>query len=288
LLTGATGFVGGELRVALEASGHQVTAVGRTAPAAGASSVVADLRQDDLSGLVAGQDFVIHAASTTQGDVEMLRRGNVDGTRRLVDAAARRDLPVIYISTTGVYGRSFGHFGNPSEMQRRPTSPLSTARAAAEDIVLANLGTVIRPHVTFGPGDRWVVPPLTQFMLRESAWIGASTVEVAAISVRRLAAGTVALLHRSTLPPVLHAAEPDPVAVADLVRPSFLARGLSLPTRALTVDEAFDRLRETGVSRNALNMLGRPSSMDSADFWGRDTSPGLSTSAARRSSAAPM
>jgi nucleoside-diphosphate-sugar epimerase len=286
LLTGASGFVGRELRVALEALGHQVTSVGRTGPAASASHVVADLREDDLSGPVAGQDFVVHAASTTKGEAEMLWRGNVDATRRVVNAAARRDLPMIYISTTGVYGCSYGHFGDPSGIPRRPTSTLSAARAAAEDLVLANGGTVIRPHVTHGLGDRWVVPPLTRFMLREAAWLGSPSVEVAAISARRLAAGTAALLRRSTLPPVLHAAEPDPVAVADLVRPSFLERGQTLPTRALTVDEAFYRLRKTGVSRNALYMLGRPSSMDSSDFWWRDTSARVTTSTSRRASAA--
>lgn len=281
LLTGASGFVGGELRSALEAAGHLVTSVGRTALGARPSHVVADLRQDDLSGLLAEQDFVVHAASATQGTTNMLWQGNVDATRRLVAASARRDLRVVYISTTGVYGRSFGHFGDPSQMSRRPTSALSIARAAAEDAVLEAGGTVIRPHVVYGPGDRWVVPPLAQFMLRESAWLGGPNVKVAAISSRRLAAGTASLLDRATLPRVLHAAEPDPVSVANLVRSAFYASGQPLPQRVLSIDEAFHRLRNTGVSRNALCMLGRASCMDSSDFWGRGSQPGLPTRASQ-------
>lgn len=279
LLTGASGFIGGELLSALEAEGHLVTSVGRTALGARPSHLVADLRRDDLRASLAEQDFVIHAASTTQGTASMLWRGNVDTTRRLVAAAARRDLPVVYISTTGVYGRSFGRFGDPDQMSRRPTSELSIARAAAEDAVLEAGGSVVRPHVVHGPGDRWVVPPLTGFMLRESAWLGGSNVKVAAISARRLAIGTVSLLDRATLPRALHAAEPAPVPVARLVRSAFRASGRPLPRRILSIEEAYERLQHTGVSRNALSMLGRASCMDSSDFWGQGTPRGVSVSA---------
>jgi len=267
LLTGASGFVGGELRSALEAAGHLVTSVGRSALGPRSSHVIADLRRDDLSGPLAKQDFVVHAASATQGAASSIWQGNVDATRRLVAASARRNLRVLYISTTGVYGRSFGRFGDPSLMSRRPTSTLSIARAAAEDAVLEAGGTVIRPHIVYGPGDRWVVPPLTQFMLRESAWLGSPNVKVAAISARRLAAGTASLLDRATLPRVLHAAEPDPVSVANLVRSAFCASGQPLPQRVLSIDEAFQRLRHTGVSRNALCMLGQSSRMATSDLW---------------------
>jgi nucleoside-diphosphate-sugar epimerase len=231
--------------------------------------LVADLRtSDDLAAATGEHDLVVHAASTTHGAPGMLWSGNAVATRRLTTAAARTRTPVLYLSTTGVYGRSFGFFGDPSKIPRRPSSTLSVTRAAAEDYVLRHGGTVIRPHVVHGPGDHWVVPPLVQFMLTENAWLGSSEVRVAAITVRRLARGIAALIGRPQLRPILHAAEEHPVPVANLVRPAFEAAGRPLPKYSLSVDAAYDKLRTTGVSLNALSMLGRSSNMDAREFWG--------------------
>jgi len=267
LLTGASGFIGAQLLTALEAAGHEVTPVLRRRNRAFPSAVVADLRHDDLRGLE-GYEVVVHAASTTAGSLESLWDGNVRATHRLTAAANRTETPVVYISTTGVYGQASGRFGNPNRMTRNPSSALSVARAAAEDVVLEAGGTVIRPHVIHGPGDRWVVPPLVQFMLAENAWLGGPDIAVAAISVQRLAVGVTDLIGRGHRPGVVHAAEIDPEPVLNLVRQPFRAASRPLPTAVRTVEQAYETLKYRGVSRNALSMLGVSSSMDTADFWG--------------------
>jgi nucleoside-diphosphate-sugar epimerase len=167
-----------------------------------------------------------------------------------------------------MYGRSSGTFTEPSRIPRNPSSALSVARAAAEDVVLDAGGTVIRPHVVHGPGDRRVVPLLAQFMLAENAWPGGVNVSVAGISARRLATGVAALIGRDRRPAIVHAAELHPVAVRTLVEPHFRAKGRPLPTAVRTVDEAFGKPRGRGVTRNALNMLDATSRMDAGDFWG--------------------
>jgi nucleoside-diphosphate-sugar epimerase len=269
LLTGSSGFIGRQLLPALEAAGHEVTTVTRTGMPLRTSAVRADLRYDPLVPVVDGHEVVIHAASVTAGSETEMWDGNVIATRRLVRAAAAVGARVISMSTTGVYGRSSGTFGDPLHVRRTPISALSRSRAVAEDAVFDGGGTVIRPHVVFGPGDRWVVPPLVRFMESEGAWLGGADVAVAAISTRRLAEGTAALLHRR-LPAVLHAAEPEPVPVADLVRPALTASGVAPPSRVVSVATAHTRLRRFGVSVNALRMLGESSRMDSDTFWTGD------------------
>jgi len=268
LLTGATGFIGSRLLEALLSDGHTVTSIVRSPGDVPGDVVVGDVRTCNLRPHVDAADYVVHAATVTTGNPQDLWLGNVLAADRVADAAARSDTRLLYLSTTGVYGKSFGRFGDPSLMQRLPSSPLSTARAAAEDKIFAAGGSVVRPHVVHGPGDRWVVPPLATFMLEEDAWLGGPDIAVAAITAQRLAQGIAALLTRPVLPAALHASERRPKPVADLVKPFFSSAGRSLPSRVLTIDEAVARLDSQGVSRNALNMLGRSSSINADAFWG--------------------
>lgn len=283
VLTGATGFIGSRLLEVLRAEGHTVTPVTRNPADTSPDAVVGDLRTVDLRPHISAANVVVHASTVTTGTTGDLWSGNVLATERVAAAAADSGARLLYLSTTGVYGKSFGRFGDPLRTPRRPTSQLSTARAAAEDVVFAAGGTVVRPHVVYGPGDRWVVPPLATFMLEEDAWLGGTDVAVAAITAQRLARGIAALLKRPTLPSALHACERRPKPVADLIAPYFRAAGKALPSRILTIDEALSRLGPRGVSRNAVSMIGRSSSIAPDGFWD-DTGPsgGLAADIERR------
>ena len=101
MVTGASGCVGGHLCRGLIGAGHRVTAVTRrdgvdSLPAAVTEINVGDIGADtDWRAALAGIDAVIHTAARTHvlsengADAEDLyRRLNVDGTRRLAEAAA--------------------------------------------------------------------------------------------------------------------------------------------------------------------------------------------------------
>lgn len=265
LLTGASGFIGSSINQAAHAKGMAVRALHRQ-PRGLQGEMCGDLLMDDATPFVAGVDSVVHTASRTSGSEAEVWAANVDATKNLVRAAAKHGIPVLYVSTTGVYGHSAGWFGDPATMTRSPSSALSQARAAAEDIVLQAGGTVLRPHVVYGVGDRWVVPPLVELMQRAHAWIGEPDIHVAAIDVNRLAAAVLGVLGKAA-PPVMHAAEPGPVSIRDLVAPVFHARGREVPTESVSVDAAHALVKRLGVSRNALQMVGANSAMDSSPLW---------------------
>jgi uncharacterized protein YbjT (DUF2867 family) len=107
LVTGATGLLGRSLLGRSAASSYRVRALSRSGRAqAGTASSSVEWLQGDLvagSGLDAatdGADVLIHAASSPRKETE---RTDVDGTKRLLDAARRAGVGhVIYISIVGV------------------------------------------------------------------------------------------------------------------------------------------------------------------------------------------
>jgi len=265
LITGAAGFIGARIVAAVRSHGHQAVALARQdIPELGVVGI------GDLLGVSSrhfdGVDIVIHAASRTAGSDEQLWRDNVATTAAVAAAAKSVGARLMYVSTSGVYGRSAGVFTNPSSMPRAPKSTLSTARAAAEDIIFDVGGTVLRPHIVHGHGDRWVAPRLAEFMHITNAWVGSDDIHVAAISVVMLGEVTASLLERA-LPPVLHAADPDPLSVRALIAPTFEARGWPLPTRTMSLDEARHTLARFGVSAGAVEMVGADSRMHTAPLW---------------------
>ncbi|MCU1604582.1 MAG: Nucleoside-diphosphate-sugar epimerase [Modestobacter sp.] len=149
-VTGASGNVGTALLRALAGSGvAEVRGLARrrppdTAPYAGVRWFSADLgeaaSEPVLAEFLAGADVVVHLAWALQPgrEPERLRRVNVDGTRRVLDAAVRAGVPhVLHMSSLGVY--------SPGPPDRRiaedwpthgvPSSQYSRDKVAAEQLV---------------------------------------------------------------------------------------------------------------------------------------------------------
>jgi UDP-glucose 4-epimerase len=111
VITGATGNVGTSLLAALagEASVDEIVAVARR-PATFDDSrvrmVVADVASAELEPILAGADAVVHLAWLIQPsrDERVLRATNVEGTRRVLDAAVRAGVgTVVHASSVGAY-----------------------------------------------------------------------------------------------------------------------------------------------------------------------------------------
>ena len=111
VITGATGNVGTSVVRALSADERvtEIVGVARRLPdwrPPRTRWISKDVARDDLRGVLAGADVVIHLAWLIQPsrDPSELERVNVDGSRRVFEAAAETGVPrLVHASSVGVY-----------------------------------------------------------------------------------------------------------------------------------------------------------------------------------------
>jgi nucleoside-diphosphate-sugar epimerase len=173
-ITGATGNVGTALLRALAGAGAaEVRGLARrpppdTAPYAGVRWFAADLGEPDseavLTEFLTGADVVVHLAWALQPgrEPELLRRVNVDGTQRVLDAAAATGVAhVLHMSSLAVYSAGPRDRRIPEDWPTEgvPSSQYSRDKVAAEhrvrDFVLAHpeaTVSVTRPTLVLQPG----------------------------------------------------------------------------------------------------------------------------------------
>ena len=131
LVTGASGFVGGEIALELDRSGYKVSAMVRPGSdlsrLAGRDITVVegDIRNaDDVARAMEGQDFVCHAAALVPGSGgsdDEYQAVNVGGTRTVCDRAIAGGISrLLYLSTTHVFGI---HPGLRADETSTSTSP---------------------------------------------------------------------------------------------------------------------------------------------------------------------
>jgi UDP-glucose 4-epimerase len=144
-VTGATGNVGTSLLTALAGDDavDEIVGIARRRPGISFPRtrwVCADVTRDDLVGAFRGADAVVHLAWLIQPshDRETTRAVNVEGSRRVFDAAAAAGVPaLVYASSVGAY--------SPGPKDRRvdeswptdgiPTSFYSRDKAQVESIL---------------------------------------------------------------------------------------------------------------------------------------------------------
>jgi 2-alkyl-3-oxoalkanoate reductase len=175
LVTGASGFIGNRIALALVERGDGVRGLVRDP---GRADMLRErgvaLAQGDMTDpaalrrAVEGVECVYHTAAMVGDwpDRAQAREVNVEGTRRLlqacVDARVRR---IVHLSSCAVYGNRH-HRGTDESTAFRYGDTYTDAKIDSERAVLSFTGrggleTVrLRPGFVYGPGDRMLIPKL--------------------------------------------------------------------------------------------------------------------------------
>ncbi|MFI1652518.1 NAD-dependent epimerase/dehydratase family protein [Streptomyces avidinii] len=283
LVTGAAGFVGSAVVECLVGRGVGVRAlVHRAGVRVGVEEVWGDLAvAGSLRGVCEGVGTVLHLASRITGSQEELRVVNVEGTRALLAEARRAGVGrVVQLGTAAVYGAGVRRGVVEGELVERPGSVTSVTRLEGERLVLAAGGTVLRPHLVFGRGDRWVVPGLVELLGRLPYWVEGGRARVSLVSVDALAGALAELaVRREVMGGVLHAGHPEPVSVRELVEAVAGGLGLPLPVGEVDLAGALELLGGGGgidpVLARRVGLLAVDHWYDSGRLWaGLEASPG--------------
>ncbi|MFC4494787.1 NAD-dependent epimerase/dehydratase family protein [Streptomyces ovatisporus] len=268
MLSGATGFIGSAVLGRLTATGADgvpstaepgqppeaapeltVRALTRrhVPLPAGVEQVRADLaRPESLSGVCAGADVLVNAASHVGSDEQQCELINDLGTAALMREAARAGVKrIVHLSTTAVYGRGPHRGAAVGDLEPAPVSPASRTRLAGETHALQRGAVVLRAGLVTGEGDRWVVPALAELTRRVPGyWMGGSgrLSLVAVEDLARLVTGAVLRLPR-TGGAVHHAVHPRPVRLRDLLETLASLNVLPPLSGELTWQECLSLLR---------------------------------------------
>jgi len=171
-VTGATGFLGGELVKQLIGRGHQVAALVRAPErstllkALGVELHAGDITdRDSLRAAMRDVDGAFHVAAWYKIGVResgtIAERVNVQGTRNVLEIARELTTPrVVYTSTIGVFGDTGGKLVDETYQGRGPhlTEYDRTKAIAHYEVAVPMMRaglplTIVMPGAVYGPGD---------------------------------------------------------------------------------------------------------------------------------------
>lgn len=273
LVLGATGFIGSAVMNQL-VSQNGNTAIGfvRTNNAAlqlrrnGMAAAVGDINdRASLRAAMSQASTVICCVSYVGDDEQQCVHVNQHGIRNVASIATAVGVErLLYVSTAAVYGpgpfRDLPINGAPL----RPLSPVSRTRALAEKFVRAAGGLILRPHLVYGPGDRWFLPTLTRIVSRLDAIIDDGNAVLSVVDVNLLAQSiyNLSLEQQFRYGSTLHVNEPVPRKVIDLLEHHAQETNWTLPRKSIARTDAVEVATQLGLNMRQVDMV-------SLDHWYR-------------------
>ena len=271
LVTGASGFVGRATCAELIERGHDVVALTRRAGSepAGTSAVQGDIANEDGAALTeavaeARPECIVHLAAeiASQRDEAKIRATNIDGTRRLAEAAqAAGGEPKLVFCSTVVTGEAHGELLEPGKPLPVET-PYGRSKQEGERIV-AESGlpyAIVRPSHVYGSGG-WYEQEFVKRLRQPGrfAVIGRGDNWWDVVRVEDVASALADAAEKAPSGGVYHAADDHPITFYDFIALTSKALGLGPPRRVPLVLArlAAGRHAVTAVTRSARSSNAR-------------------------------
>jgi nucleoside-diphosphate-sugar epimerase len=250
-VTGGSGFVGGALIRRLVADGWRVRALARSERSAqavtraGAEPAAGDLDQvDALAAGAGGADVVFHCAAFVKqwGRREEYLRGNVTGTRNVIEACRRAGVPrMVHVGTEAAMlaGEPLIDINEDTPLRPDSKSLYCSTKAMAELAVReANGGdlrtVVVRPRLVWGPGDTTILPALVEAVRKgRFRWIGGGRHLTSTTHVDNAVHGLVLAATASDPGPSYFVTDGPPVVFRDFIGELVGTQGVEIPDRGL-------------------------------------------------------
>jgi nucleoside-diphosphate-sugar epimerase len=288
-VTGGSGFVGRNLIRALVARGDTVHALSRSEKsdaalkALGAQPVRGDL--DDVGAMAAGMRgcAVVHhvAAEVSEwGPREQFVRGNVNGTRNVLDAAKQAGVATfVHVSTEAVLAD-----GSPlidvDETRPRPAHPhprYPATKATAEALVQAANGpqlktVIVRPRFIWGADDTSVLVQLSDAVKTgRFMWIEGGRYPTSTCHVANVVEGMLLAAEQGRGGEIYFLTDGAPVELRDFITRMLGTQGIAIPDKSVprwlvrilgsASEMLWDLLRLPGkppATRMASTLFGQP------------------------------
>lgn len=295
LVTGGSGFVGARLIEPLRAAGWKVRALVRTEQARarvtelGAEAAIGDLdNATSLEHAVQGCEGVLHGAALFRlwSDRRDFEKANVQGTRRLLDAARRAGTVrrFVQIGAAAVVMGDMEPMLRANEQlprQEREWAPYSASKARSEALVLAANEpgafetVVIRPPMIWG-----ACMPMLDHMVEtvrsgRFRWVGDGSQAMSTAHVDNVCHAACLALERGCPGEAYFVSDGRDGTLREVLSALLATRGVEPPKRsaplpvAWTVARAmewvwctFGRTGEPPITRQMLRLMGLPFTLD--------------------------
>ncbi|SIO38555.1 UDP-glucose 4-epimerase [Bradyrhizobium erythrophlei] len=228
LVTGSDGFLGRHLVPYLPTQGYKVIAASRAGAAFEGPDIVA-VRLPDLSlpfdwePLLRKCDAVVHLAGIahTSANEDLYDRVNHVATKALAEAAFRRGIHLVFVSSIAAQSGVFSHHELTEDDPPRPSSAYGRSKLAAEKAVRATgvSFTILRPVVIYGAGEKGNFATVHKISrLPFPLPFGGLTARRSVLSVENFnSAVALAVTNARTRGETFIVADPTPLSVADVI-----------------------------------------------------------------------
>ena len=294
-LTGATGFIGGQIARQLRARGDDVVALVRDRARAGElEELGCELIEGDLGATDAivaglqGADAAIHNAAIykvgiPKSEHRLMYEANVRGTETVLRAALDAGTPkVVYVSTIGAFGNTHGEVVDESyeHAGKSFTSYYEQTKYEAHQIakrLIADEGlpaVIVQPGGVYGPHDHSAIgTQINQFLAGRMPMIAFPDAGFNMVYVEDVAAGILLALDRGEVGEA-YVLGGEITTMRGLIEAVADVAGKRAPKRALPTPML---KAMTPVGPLVGKMMGQPpnlreliSSADEVTFWARD------------------